>query len=170
MTPADLETCPGCGAVFHWRDGPVHPYMTSSPACWADYGEVLSREYSDPALLATHRLSVDAYAVQHPGTPSRQSIQSVGVHLIRLCQFLEHGLAPEQANESMLAAGKIKHTFSWLEPPESLGIVTVRDVLKTNGSAAHAAMVRRWAQSAWDAWAPHHEIVREWLVRSKERV
>jgi hypothetical protein len=66
----------------------------------------------------------------------------------------------------MLAAGKIKHTFGWLEPPASFGAITVRDVLQTDGDTAHAAMVRRWAQSAWDAWAPHHEMVREWLARS----
>lgn len=166
MTLQDLETCPGCGVAFPKRNGPVHSYMESSPACWAAYGEVLAREYTESALLATHRLSVDAYAVQHPGRPSRQGIQSVGVHLIRLCLFLEHGLTPEQANEAMLTAGKIKHTFCWLEPPASLGAITVRDVLQTNGIAAHAAMVRHWAQSAWEAWTPHHEIVREWLVRS----
>ena len=166
MTTPDLEACPGCGAVFPRRDGPVHRYMASSPACWAAFGEVLAREYSDPALLATHRLSVDAYAVQHPGAPSRQSIQSVGVHLVRLCLFLEHGLPPQKANEAMLAAGRIKHGFDWLEPPASLGIITVRDVVRTGGGAAHAAMVRRWAQSAWAAWAPHHAVVREWVARS----
>ena len=32
--------------------------MESSPACWAAYGEVLAREYSDPAYFQVHRLSV----------------------------------------------------------------------------------------------------------------
>ncbi len=142
--------------------------MASSPACWAAFGEVLAREYSDPALLATHRLGVDAYAVQHPGSPSRQSNQSVGVHLIRLCLFLERGLTPQRANDAMLKAGRLKHGFVWLEPPASLGSVTVRDVLQADGAAAHAAMVRRWAQSAWEAWAPHHETVRAWAARAQE--
>lgn len=162
----NLETCPGCGAVFPQQDGPTHPYMLSSPACWAAFGEVLAREYSNPLLQPIHRLSVDAYAVQHPGHPSRQSIQSVGLHLIRLCLFLEHGLAPERANEAMLMAGRIKHTFTWLEPPSSLGDVTVRNVLQTQSAAEHAAIVRQWASSAWTAWTPYHLLVREWLVRS----
>jgi len=162
----DLEICPGCGAAFPQRDGPTHPYMVSSPACWAAFGDVVAREYSEPSLLPTHRLSVDAYAVQHPGSPSRQSIQSVGVHLIRLCLFLQHGLVPDRANAAMLTVGKIKDTFRWLEPPASLGPITVSDVLRTSTATAHAAMVRRWAQSAWDAWAPHHEMIEEWLVRS----
>ena len=127
----DLTNCPGCGAVFPQRDGPTHPYMASSPACWAAFGEVLARQYSDPALLPVHRLSVDAYAVQHPGEPSRQSIQSVGVHLIRLCLFLEHGLTPEQANDAMLTAGKVKHSFTWLEPPASISPAVVGAALLT---------------------------------------
>jgi hypothetical protein len=166
MTLRNLEKCPGCGAEFSRREGPIHRYMESSPACWAAYGEVLAREYSNPALLPTHRLSVDAYAVQHPGRPSRQSIQSVGVHLIRLCWLLQHGLPPEQANEAMLAAGKIKNTFTWLDPPASLGEITVHDVLQTPDAATHSAAVKHWAQSAWAAWAPHHSTVQEWLVRS----
>lgn len=140
--------------------------MESSPACWAAYGEVLAREYSTSILLSIHRLSVDAYAVQHPGRPSRQSIQSVGVHLVRLCWLLEHGLPPDQANEAMLAAGKIKNTFIWLDPPASLGKVTVRHVQQAPDAAAHSAAVKHWAQSVWAAWAPHHATVQEWLVQS----
>jgi hypothetical protein len=166
MSSRDLTNCLGCGAVFPQHDGPTHPYMASSTACWAAFGNVLAREYSDPALLRVHRLSVDAYAVQHPGEPSRQSIQSVGVHLIRLCLFLERGLTPERANDAILAAGKVKHSFTWLEPPTSLGDITVRNVLQTQGAAEHEVMVRNWARSAWSAWTPHHAIVKDWLARS----
>lgn len=86
------HACPGCGARFPAFDGPVHEYMESSAGCWRAFGEVLAREYGNPKLLAIHRLSIDAYAVQHPGGASRQAVQSVGVHLARLCLFLERGL------------------------------------------------------------------------------
>ena len=79
------------------QSGPTHRYMESLPGCWAIYGEVLAREYSDLAYAAVHRLTVDAYAVQHPGQPSPQSIQSVGVHLLRLCLILEHGFSAAAA-------------------------------------------------------------------------
>ena len=102
----DLRKCFSCGGKFPDIDGPVHRYMDSSAGCWAVYGEVLAREYSDPSFFEVHRLTVDAYAVQHPGAKDRQSIQSVGVHLIRLCLFLERDLSPENANDAMLAAGK----------------------------------------------------------------
>ena len=51
-------------------DGPTHPYYGCSPACWARYGEVLAREFQDPAYFGLHQLTVDAYAVQHPGSRS----------------------------------------------------------------------------------------------------
>lgn len=156
-------SCPGCGAWFIAVDGPVHPYMESSPACWQAFGEVLAREYGDPALFATHRLSVDAYAVQHPGGESRQAIQSVGVHLSRLCLFLEHGLAPEAANAAMLRVGKIKDTIHKLARPPHLGTVTVADVVATKSAEEHAITVRKWASSAWGAWSEHHNTVRRWL-------
>lgn len=39
--------CIGCGAMFADQEGPTHRYMESSPGCWAVYGEVVAREYSD---------------------------------------------------------------------------------------------------------------------------
>lgn len=40
--------CPGCGLMTAVQDGPTHPYVVSSPGCWAIYGEVLAREYQNP--------------------------------------------------------------------------------------------------------------------------
>ncbi len=161
--------CFACGGVFDDVEGPVHRYMSSSPGCWAAFGEVLAREYSDKTYFEVHRLSVDAYAVQHPGSPSRQTIQSIGVHLIRLCLFLEHDLCPERANEAMLKASKNKSTFIWLEPPLSLGTITVGDVMKTNSVEEHKSVVREWAKDAWGAWSFHYQQVRTWLSASKSR-
>lgn len=61
---------------------------------------MLGRELSlfDPE---THRLSVDCHAAQHPGKPSPQAIQSVGVHLVALCLTLEHGMTVEQVRPVM---------------------------------------------------------------------
>jgi hypothetical protein len=165
MKESDIKivTCAGCGGFFPDIDGPVHRYMESSPGCWATFGEILAREYSDPTYREVHRLTVDAYAAQHPGTPSRQSIQSVGVHLIRLCLFLEHGLMEENANNIMLKAAKRKGAFFWLEPPASLGQLTIADVVKTRTSQEHKNAVKAWSQSVWKAWRPHHDTIKMWL-------
>ena len=143
--------------------------MKSSPGCWSVYGEILAREYSNPAYFEVHRLTVDAYAVQHPGSTDRQSIHSVGLHLIRLCLFLEHGLSVQNANTAMVEAGRLKHTFRWLNPPGSLGKINAADVAKTKNVDDHKAMVYGWAQDAWEAWSIHHQTIRSWL-QAKPRI
>jgi hypothetical protein len=139
--------------------------MLSSAGCWAAFGRVLAREYADPSLFAVHRLSVDAYAVQHPGKPSsRPSAQSVGLHLARLTLQLERGLAPERANAVMLQLAEYKARFHWLEPPASRGAITVAQVAPVIDPVAHAAAVRAWARSALDAWQIHRATFEPWLA------
>ncbi len=168
--PESTDTiCPGCGGRFPATvGGPVHRYMESSPGCWAVYGEVLAREYGERAYYEMHKFTVDAYAVQHPGRPSPQSIQSVGVHLIRLCLMLEQGADAGHATKMMQTAAD-KTAFRWLEPPPSRGEITVADVHRAASAAEHAALVRAWANSAWNAWAAHHATVRGWMLREGSR-
>ena len=158
-----LCPCRGCGGLFEEIQGPTHRYLEASPGCWAAYGEVLVREYSDPAYYRIHRLTVDAYAVQHPGQLSPQSIQSVAVHLISLCLVLEHGVDVQRATRAMQTAVKTKGRFVWLTPPASLGAVTVADVRAATNVEEHQNRVRAWCASAWEAWSPHHATVRAWL-------
>ena len=162
-TRTSKSACEGCGALLPIHNGPAHPYMRSSAACWAAYGEVLAREYSDAAFAMIHRLGVDAYAVQHPGQPSPQSIQSVAVHLIRLCLLLDEGAEIGRANELMVAATKMKKHFVWLTPPPSRGAITVADLHRARSAAEHVEVERSWAEAAWQAWSPHHATIRTWL-------
>lgn len=162
-----LVPCIGCGGLFPDVEGSTHRYMESSAGCWAAYGEVLAREYSDPVYFEIHRLTVDAYAVQHPGQPSPQSIKSVGYHLVRLCLLLERDLEMERANEAMLIITKTKEHFTWLTPPPSLGSITVADVCKANTIEQHKQLVRLWAAAVWGAWFPHHPVIHSWLPRLK---
>jgi hypothetical protein len=114
--------------------------------------------YSD-----VYRLANDAYAVQHPGRTSPQTINSAGIHLIRLCLTMEHDLPAAYANEAVLAAGRRKEEFVWLEPPKFRGQITVADFSDGLSIEAHKQLLRRWAESAWAAWADHHETIRRWL-------
>lgn len=156
--------CPGCGAVLPSIDGPTHGYMESSPACWSAYAEVLAREYGNRGLFErVHRLTVDAYAAQHPGRPSSRSIQSVAGHLISLCAVLENGASNEVATQVIRGAVRVKGRFAWLQPPRSMGPVTVVDVWRTRDPAEHERGVRIWASSVWAAWSPHHATVRQWF-------
>jgi hypothetical protein len=154
--------CPGCGVETPIIDGSVHRYMASSAGCWAKYGELLAREYENLEYMAAHRLTVDAYAVQHPGKPSKQSIQSVAVHLISLCAVLELGMSHREAT-ALIKICADEGRFEWLEPP-STHEINLLHPLEAQSSAEHAAAVREWASAAWQAWAAHHERVRVWAT------
>ena len=157
-----LEMCVGCKALVPRMDGPRHRYMESAPGCWARFGAILEREYSDPTYMRNHRLTVDAYAVQHPGQPSPQSTQSVCLHLVSLHLVFECDVSQSSATRALQHLAKHKDQFCWLEPPESLGDVTVNDVVEATNADEHADAVTRWARSAWGAWAPHHPKVQQW--------
>ncbi len=166
MSRADelAQPCAGCGAPVPVTDGPTHPYIGASPGCWAIYGRVLAREYGEYAYPPVHCLTVDAYAAQHPGAPSRRSIQSVAIHLIGLHLILERGYEPERATAAIRDVLARGHDLVWLDPPAPPGAVTVLDVVEARGLAEHTERVEEWAGSVWEAWEAHHGKIRRWAV------
>jgi hypothetical protein len=137
--------------------------MESCPGCWAAYGELLAREYGSREHGVLHRLTVDAYAVQHPGHPSRRSAQSVAVHLMSLCLVLERGMPAQKATGVLAAAVDAGGPYEWLPPPASRGDITVAYVLGSDSAKDHVERVRGWASGAWKAWAAHHGLVDSWV-------
>lgn len=123
---------------------------------------MLAKEYGEYQYPAVHRLTVDAYAVQHPGSPSRQSIQSVAGHLVSLHLVLEGGASAKSATAAIRKAVAQSSRFVWLEPPSSLGAFTVLDVVGAKDFDEHVRLVEQWATSVWEAWAKHHETIRKW--------
>ncbi|MGI8658543.1 MAG: DUF5946 family protein [Candidatus Limnocylindria bacterium] len=167
--PSDLqalaEACPGCGARYapHATDV-THAYIGASPACWAAFGELLAREFQDLAYGRLHRHTVDVYTVQHPGQDDRRQRQSVAIHLIGLCHWLQHGLDAQRviaATQTMLKGGR--PDWPWLEPPAEYEI-TVQDVLTAESGDEHERLVRAWAERTWAAWSAHHDVVRRWAA------
>lgn len=165
-TPADLERvtepCPGCAERYlrHVHDE-THPYLGASAACWAAFGELLAREFGDLAYGRVHRHTVDVYAVQHPGRDDRRQRQSVALHLVALCQWLEHELSVERLNTITQRLASSDRAWPWLAPPVGFPL-TVADVLEASTGAAHVALVRRWGIATWEAWSEHHVTVRGW--------
>ena len=123
---------------------------------------MLAREYGDPAYFRLHQVTVDTYAVQHPGVPERRSIQSVALHLITLCLFVEEGADPAEGPKLHKRLAK-QSSFHWLEPPRPNRRLTVADVLQAQTPAEHERMVEAWARAVWAAWEPHHATVRGWI-------
>ncbi len=165
-TPAELaeeiELCPGCGAVY--RSAPqeeTHPYIGASPACWAAFSQLIAREFSDPSVGAMHRHTVDIYAAQHPGVDGRRQRQSVAVHLISICAWLERGLDPDRLLPVTRHLTDEKRQWPWLDPPAACEL-TVLDVQGAVDGVAYQALVQAWGRDVWEAWAPHHDRVRAW--------
>ena len=159
----EIEICDGCGGSFLIVENPTHRYIESSPGCWAVFGDVLAREYSDPAYFAVHRLTVDAYAAQHPGRPSPQSIKSIGIHLTCLHLFLERGFEIQRVNDVMPTINQKKKHFVWLDPSPTKGSsMTIADVHRAVSDEQHIQLVKEWAVSVWAAWSVHHEAIRRW--------
>jgi hypothetical protein len=161
------DICPGCRARFDRCDGPNHPYIGSSAACWATYGEVLAREYGEFSYPDIHRLTVDAYAAQHPGTESRQSIQSVAIHLMGLYLWLEKGL-PAKAITIQIGEAVKRGGFYWLTPPQDLGTITIRDICDAGDFDDHIRRVEGWARSVWSAWQMHADTLKRWAEGLKD--
>lgn len=161
-TPTD---CPGCRVRLPAVDAPAHPYMTCSAACWLRYGELLAAQYTNPERMAFHQIVVDTYAVQHPDGADPRAIQSVGIHLMTLCLFLERGVHPSlgtRLHRRMVD----RPVFHQLEPPASRGQRTMLDVpLAAEASTARAATYA-WAEDVWAAWVSHHQTVRTWVDTS----
>lgn len=157
-----LQKCPGCGATCEPFDGPTHGYFGESPGCWKTYGLVLAREYEDRNFWKVHRLTVDTYAAQHPFNKDRRNIQSVNIHLMALHGILDLGLPFDDIPPLLrTAASAFKDTFTFLEPPNSLGSISVNDVYTAATAAEHEEIVWKWARSVWSAWQPHHDSVKQ---------
>lgn len=152
-----LTACPGCGALVQDLPHQPHPYIGASAGCWEVFGEILAREYGEYNYPErAHRLTVDTYAVQHPGMPNRRAIQSVTGHLISLYLLLEANVNGRAATQALRAIFRQADHFTWLEPPQPNGRITVLDVVQAGNLAEHERRVEAWARDVWGAWAAHH--------------
>lgn len=159
-----VQKCFGCGGLFQEMSGATHKYMLSTAGCWSSYGNLLAREYENPVLFgAVHRLTVDAYALQHPGDiHDRRAIQSVWVHYAALQLAFEHKhrLADIPPVMQKLARG----SFPPLPTIPARFAITHADVLD-GPYDDHSTLVRDWAHCAYDAWRDLNQPTRGLLNR-----
>jgi hypothetical protein len=164
---APIEICPGCGVALPAEEGPTHPYVTASPACWRGYGELLAVQYSDQGRMAFHQVVVDAYAAQHPDGGDPRAVQSVAIHLMTLALFLEHDVDP--ALGTKLHGPMLERpVFHLLErrDAEAAGALTFRHVPVDGAAEVARERAYEWARSIWASWASSQEVVRGWLIAS----
>lgn len=167
ITSMQNAHCYICNAIIPDIDGPTsdHTYIPQSPGCWKLYTEVLAREYGEWNYPPIHRLTVDCYAAQHPTkTSDPKSAQSVQVHLLGLFLALEKKVEPRQITKLIAdVIVKNKNTFTWLEPPKNLGVITISDVWNAKTLNEHEILVNDWANSIWQAWKRDHPSIKKLL-------
>jgi hypothetical protein len=134
--------------------------MSASPGCWRLYTEL-----GAGSMLQTPRspLTVDAYAITHPGVPGPQSTPSVWIHLATLCFILERGWPVDQAIRLRRMAADAFERWPWLDRPDGMGDTTVVDVARAvdaDDAASAREAVEAWIDAAWGAWFDHHAAVR----------
>ncbi len=157
-----MTCCPECGAPVAGRDG-----------CQSLFDEVLAREFGDYRYARLHRLTVDAYALQHPADYMR-SAKSYAAHLTGAYAALERGDTSENTGTNRLV-------HQWLNGPTSLlrpdhpaarrrGALTILHVHAAIDPDDHVRRVREWAASAWDAWRDYHHVAEHWVAEASRRI
>lgn len=128
-------------------------YFNTSPECWAVYTEVLGAEFGNAPLFGqVHQLTVDTYAVQHPGGDHPD--KSIFIHLAGLYLVLDRGHTPIHVPPLLQRLARTVREWPHFEAPADLGAMTVLDVALAESVMAHAEVVREWAGTVWEAWAP----------------
>lgn len=159
----DYVNCLGCGAKSLNLVGETHKYMLSSPGCWAMFGEISAKEYSDIRFARAHQFSVEAYACQHVGKPDDpRAVNSVNIHLASLFMIFEKNLSLAEVpaiRNSFSQYYKGKGILQWLKPPESFGPITVYDVWDNEDPLRHYELSKNWAKSTWLAWSHQHSKI-----------
>ena len=145
------DVCEDCGAVVaEGRDG-----------CLKLFEEILAREFSDYRYGRIHRLTVDAYSLQHPDKYMRSG-KSFAAHLTGMCAALESedALTINQTVQKWMSKNPKIDKPARLPNPKQRGRLTVAYVHSAADADEHVKRVREWAQDVWAAWSAHHELAR----------
>lgn len=150
---ASVGRCPECGAdVSGGRTG-----------CQRAFDDVLAREFSDYRYAREHRLTVDAYSLQHPDKYMRSG-KSYAAHLTGMYAALKGEFTAEvhRAVQQWLNGSKA------LQRPDhpaagQRGALTIVHVLEAKGPDDHVQRVREWAASVWEAWRGYRPIAQQWI-------
>jgi hypothetical protein len=152
------RSCPLCGAAD----------VAGEEGCNALFQEVIGREFSRPELFQVHRVTVDAYALQHPERYMK-SPKSAVAHLAGMAWTQEGDGDP---GVSLSLSRFLDGTPDLVRPepdpaPGHRGSITIADIARASDSSEHLRVVGAWARDAWASWENHHAQAREWVSQAK---
>ncbi|HEX8638982.1 MAG TPA: DUF5946 family protein [Pyrinomonadaceae bacterium] len=144
------DVCIDCGAVV----------AEGKAGCLKLFEEVIAREFSDYHYGKIHRLTVDAYSLQHPDAYMRSG-KSFAAHLTGIYAALESedALAVNQKMRKWLSANpKIEKPVGL---PRRTGKLTITFIHSAACADEHGKRVREWAREVWTAWSEHHALAKQ---------
>ena len=156
MTTSIEARCPDCDA----------PGVASLDACRELFAEVGAREFAEEAFFRAHRLTVDAYCLQHPDVYMKSS-KSAAAHLTAMCWTMEYG-GTRHLPKALKRWVDGPRIYPRVTPPPPLqrGKLTVRHVRGVDDPDEYARRAEEWARSAWEAWGEHHDQARAWVAEA----
>lgn len=153
------DVCEDCGAVV----------AEGKAGCLKIFEEIIAGEFSDYRYGKIHRLTVDAYSLQHPDKYMRSG-KSFAAHLTGLCTALEgeEALALNQTVQKWLSTNPQIDKPAHI--PERRGDLTVTYIRSAVDADEHIKRVREWARDVWGAWAEHHDLARRLISEATSQV
>lgn len=164
MATSEAQPCFSCGALVAPSDGPTHPYMRSSPGCWAAFGELQAGEMARFGYPEIHGVIVDCYAASHGGDGTeRRDRQSVFIHLMAICARLERGMDGPARIALLQRLTAEKRDWPALWPPERTPAVDHTHLRGATDMADYERRTWAWATAVWEAYRPVQDQVRRAL-------
>jgi hypothetical protein len=140
--------------------------FASRQNCQEIFETILAKEYSDFRYAKVHRLTVDAYCLQHPDI-YMVSPKSFAAHLTGMCCAMAYGNDPHLRRILQQWLNGKKQ----LEKPPMLahlGSLTISHVANAKDGAEHAKLVKEWAAEVWNAYAIYHDLAKN-LIATAQR-
>jgi len=153
---ATVKTCPDCGAAL----------LEGTAGCQRIFEEILAREFGDFRYGRIHRMTVDAYSLQHPDKYMRSG-KSFVAHLTGICAALER-------ENARAINGSVQKWLS-MNPevdkpqhlPELRGALTITYVRGAADAEEHVKRVKEWAIDVWESWSEHHDLARRLIEKAE---
>ena len=149
------DICEDCGAAV--SEGRI--------GCQKMFDEVIAREFSDYRYGRTHRLTVDAYSLQHSEQYMRSG-KSFAAHLTGMCSAFEYedSLETNRIVQKWLSGNPVISKPARL--PEQRGDLTIMYIHSAADAEEHNERVQEWAHSIWDAWSEYHSLARQLIGKA----
>lgn len=152
-----VGVCEDCGALA----------AEGRAGCRKLLEEILAKEFGDYRYGKIHRLTVDAYSLQHPDKYMRSG-KSFAAHLTGIYAALKS----KDASAVNKAVQKWLTTNPKIDKPDPLpkqkGNITISFIHNAVDAGEHERRVREWARTVRSAWSKHRALAKQLIDEATE--